>query len=74
MTAPSLIPPEPKAPTACATAIAAVLGAGLGTMLAVVGWLMTGELHWFYAIPIFALVGAWIRRIRPNVLWGNNAH
>jgi uncharacterized membrane protein YfcA len=69
-----LIPPKRSAPSARTVAIAAAVGAIAGAVGALFAWALTGNLNWFFLVLIGALVGAWLRRQRPNVLWGQNAH
>jgi len=73
MTAPNLIPPEPRRPTLRQALLAAVYGALAGNVLGLVGWLATGGVSWFYAVPIGAILGVVVRFERPNVLWGHRA-
>jgi hypothetical protein len=68
-----LIPPTRKPPSARAVVKAVAFGALAGAAVAVVGWLATADVRWFYAVPLCALVGGWLRVQRPNVLWGHNA-
>jgi hypothetical protein len=68
-----LVPPQLKRPTFREVLLAGVVGAALGAVLGAVLWVATAELHWFYAVPICALIAAWVRRERPNVLWGQRA-
>jgi hypothetical protein len=56
-----------------AVLLAASLGAAVGAVLAGVMWFITSELAWLYAVPVSALIGAWVRSQRPNVLWGQRA-
>jgi hypothetical protein len=74
MNSPHLIPPSLPRPTFRQTLLAALYGAVGGGVLGSVVWLATGDVYWFYAIPICAILGAWARRERPNVLWGRRAH
>ena len=68
-----LVPTTQPPPSARAKAMAAILGAFAGAIVAVIGWLVTGESRWFYAIPICALIGIWLGDHRPYVLWGRRA-
>jgi len=68
-----LIPPQEKRPSKRAVLVAAGLGAAVGAVLAGVMWFITSELAWLYAVPVSALIGAWVRNQRPNVLWGQRA-
>jgi hypothetical protein len=68
-----LIPPTRKPPSVRAVAIAVALGAGAGAAAAIVAWLITADVRWFYAVPVCALIGGWLRLQKPNVLWGTMA-
>ena len=65
-----LIPPTdlPK-PDVRARMKAAVIGGCVGVVIAALAWFATDEVFWLYAVPIGALVGIWVRGLRPNVLW-----
>ena len=69
----NLIPPQHTEVTVRAQLLAAAYGAVVGAVVGSVLWVVTGEPHWFYAVPICALTGLWVRRKRPNVLWGQRA-
>ena len=65
-----LIPPtELPKPRFRAQLVAAVVGGGIGVVIALLAWFVTGEAHWFFVVPIGALVGIWVRTQRPNVIW-----
>ena len=65
-----LVPPQRREISLRERAVAAAYGTGLGAFLGAVAWAITGELHWFYLIPICALVGIWLHTYKPDVLWG----
>jgi hypothetical protein len=73
MTNAHFIPPKRNPPTPRAVAIAVAVGAVAGAVAGLAAWALTDDATWFYAVPIGALVGAWLRRLRPNVIWGQNA-
>ena len=69
----NLIPPKLKRPSFRETLVAALFGAAGGAVLGVAAWLATGDANWFWIIPLCGAVGIWVRRARPNVLWGHRA-
>ena len=71
MTKAHLIPPKEKRASSRERTLHALYGATIGTVVAVIAWLLTHEASWFYAVPIFALLGVWASDFRPNVLWGH---
>jgi hypothetical protein len=68
-----LIPPQENRPSKKAVLLAAGLGAAVGAVLAGVMCVITSDLAWLYVVPVSALIGAWVRSQRPNILWGQRA-
>jgi hypothetical protein len=68
-----LVPPQRKEPSPRAVLLAAGIGAIVGAIFGAMVWFISGEPSWLYAVPIAALLGAGVRRMRPNVLWGQRA-
>lgn len=65
-------------PQRCRLAVRAVLPAAgqsavIGAIAGALMFVVTNELHWLYAVPICALIGASVRRDRPHVLWKQRA-
>jgi len=65
-----LIPPDLPRPSLRQTLLAALYGAIGGGVLGLALWLATGDLQWFWAVPVLAILGLVVRLERPNVLWG----
>jgi hypothetical protein len=68
-----LIPPQLDPVSFRAVLVAACLGAGLGAVFGAAMWLVTEELLWLWAVPVFAFVGASVHDKHPNVLWWKRA-
>lgn len=66
-----IMPPSPKtAPTKQQKLAGILIAAGVGCIIGIVGWALTNNLAWFYAIPLAALFGFnHSRDFRPPVIW-----
>ena len=51
-----------------AIALATVVGCLMGAFVADIGWALTGNVKWFFAMPTAALVFGWVRLTGPDVL------
>jgi hypothetical protein len=48
------------------------VGVAVGTTVAILGYLLTGDWEWFLAVPVFAVVVAW-SKLHFSATWFGNS-
>lgn len=67
----NIVPPKRPSLSLRTRVLSMLVCAGLGIVVGLIGWLVTGEVDWLYAIPICAIIGWHACDERINVRWGS---